>query len=155
MVINSLWTIVNGRLGVTKPPAVATVTGATPGETIRPAGTVALSEAHGLPLAGTQVAASEVPLKTMDIPAAKFAPVAVSVKAGLPATAELGFRLRSVGGGACTVTVKFTGAEWLPPGFTTTTGIGPAFAIMAAVTGAVRVPELTKVVASGVPPNKT
>jgi len=131
---------------------VATVTGTTPGDAIWPAGTVAVSEAHGaggVPVVpGTQVAASEVPLKTIDIPAAKFAPVAVKVKPGPPATAELGFRLRSVGAAA---TTKVAAADRLPAGFTATTVIGPGFAIIAAVMGTVRVPVFTNVVTRGIP----
>jgi len=134
---------------------VATVTGTTPGEAIRPAGTVALSEAQGaagIPAPGTQVAGRAVPLKTIDIPAAKFAPVAVNVKPGPPATAVLGFRLRSVGAAN---TVNVTAADRLPPGFTATTVMAPGFAIMAAVMGTVRVSEFTNVVVSGTPWKKT
>ena len=141
------------------PSELATVTPTTPGEVMRLAGTEVVSwfEAQGSPAvppeaAPTQVAAREFPLKRIDIPVRKLVPVTVNGKAGLRAMAELGLRLVRVGGA---VTLKVAAADRLPPGFTTTTAIGPGFAIMAAVTGAVNVPEFTKVVASGIPPKKT
>ena len=91
----------------------------------------------------THVAASVVPFHRIDMPLVKLVPVRVNVKAGDPAMADCGFKLRRVGAAN---TVNVAPGDRLPPGFTATIVTGPGVAIMAGVIWAVRLPAFTKVV---------
>jgi len=81
-------------------------------------------------------------------------PFTVSVKAGLPAGAELGRRFDTVGSGlGCTFIVNVTEFDVPPPGagLKTVTFAEPVFCTSAAVTCAVNWPELLNPVVRGLP----
>src|SRR5947208_1866293 len=118
----------------------------------------------------TKVVVRAAPFHSTVAPVTKFVPLAVSVKAGPPAVAELGVRPVRVAGAVRLmlpkysaknwpagqpapdgVTSKFTMLERWPSGFTTNTGIAPAALRSSLVTTAVRRVALTNVVASAWP----
>src|ERR1019366_3395121 len=80
----------------------------------------------------------------------KLVPLIVSVKAGPPAFAELGFRFVIVGGGGLMVNVA---PADVPPAVVTVTLAVPAAAIRLAGPGAVRLVALPNVVVSAVVPH--
>jgi hypothetical protein len=87
-----------------------------------------------------------VPFQSTVAPERNPVPFTVSVKAGPPAVAEVGFRL--VITGAAALILKVTAADELPPGFVTTMFAVPAAAMRLAGTAAVNCVALTNVVSS-------
>ena len=144
--------IVSVRAAEVPPPGngLNTVTKMAPPVARSPAGTKAVTC-----VALTIVVASATPFHSTTVPAKKFVPVSVSVKAALPAFAVVGESRPKVGNGSLIVNVIAADAPPPGAGFNTVSAAVPPAAMSMAGTTAVSCVPLTTVVASATPFHST
>jgi len=140
--------IVNVSAAEVPPPGngLNTVTKMAPPVARSPVGTTAVTS-----VALTNVVVNATPFQSTTVPAKKFVPVSVSVKAALPAFAVVGESRPKVGNGSLIVNVIAADAPPPGAGFNTVSAAEPPAAMSMAGTTTVSCVPLTTVVASATP----